>query len=461
MVDILLIDDEPSIRLSVADALRSAGHQVTVASDGGEGLSIATSRVFDVVITDIRLPKVDGLTIFRRVRAESPDTDVMLITAYGTVADAVGALKEGAFDYLLKPFDTDEIVIRVARSAEKRSLRKDLAHAREALSARREAQSIIGRSPGMIRLLDRIETIAASDSSVLITGESGTGKELVAKSLHALSTRKDKPFIAVNCAAFPETLLEAELFGHEKGAFTGAIKRREGRFKAADGGTLFLDEIAEIPPTAQAKLLRVLQEGMIEPLGTDTPTKVDVRVISATHQNLKDRIAQRLFREDLYYRLKVLDLQIPPLRERRSDLPLLVEHFLRVSSKDGSLPSISPRAWSALSEYPFPGNVRELQHAIERAMVLARGKEIDLEHLPEDIAGSRATTAAPSELPGKESLRPLSVAMKEFEREYLLRALSLADHKRARAADLLGISRKNLWEKLRAHGISHEEEEEH
>jgi DNA-binding NtrC family response regulator len=458
MLDVLLIDDEPSIRLSVGDALREAGHNVTTASDGGEGLSLVATRVFDVVISDIRLPKADGITIFKKVRSESPNTDVILITAYGAVSDAVSALKDGAFDYLTKPFDTDEIVIRVARSAEKRALKKDLDSARAQLSAKSELQPIIGRSPPMVRLLDRLETIAGNDSPVLITGESGTGKELVARRLHQLSARGDKPFVAVNCAAFPETLLEAELFGHEKGAFTGAVKKREGRFKSADGGTLFLDEIAEIPPTAQAKLLRVLQEGMFEPLGTNTAVKVDVRIISATHQNLKDRIAQKLFREDLYYRLKVLDLQIPALRERRGDLPLLVEHFLAISSRGGEPPAIAPRAWGALSEYPFPGNVRELQHAIERAVVLARGGEIDLEHLPEDIVGR---TIAPTQNGARsEEIRPLAVAMKEFEREYLLRTLHLADQKRARAAEMLGISRKNLWEKLRAHNISDAELDE-
>jgi two-component system, NtrC family, response regulator AtoC len=452
MVDILLIDDEPSIRLSVADALREAGHNVTVASDGGEGLALVTSRVFDVVISDIRLPRADGMTIFHKVRAESPDTDVILITAYGAVVDAVSALKEGAFDYLTKPFDTDEIVIRVARSAEKRALRRELESARSELGAKSDRMAIIGRSPQMVRLLDRIETIAQNDSPVLITGESGTGKELVAKRLHQLSGRHDKPFVAVNCAAFPETLLEAELFGHEKGAFTGAVKKREGRFKAADGGTLFLDEVAEMPPSAQAKLLRVLQEGIFEPLGTNAPVRVDVRVISATHQTLKDRIAQKLFREDLYYRLKVLDLHIPALRERRGDLPLLVEHFLQQSAKGAEPPPISPRAWGALSEYAFPGNVRELEHAIERAVVLSRGKEIDLEHLPEDIGGRNVAPAAALSQAGE--IRPLAVAMKEFEREYLSRALELADRKRARAAEMLGISRKNLWEKLRSHNIS-------
>lgn len=458
MLDVLLIDDEPSIRLTVGDALRDAGHRVTIASDGAEGIAQITSKVFDVVVTDIRLPRVDGLTIFRRVRSESPTTDVVLITAFGEISDAVAALKDGALDYLTKPFDTDEIVLRVARSEARRKLERDLSAARAELAKHSSTDKIIGRSPPMVRLLDRIETIAQSDAPVLVTGESGTGKELVAKSLHALSGRADKPFIAVNCAAFPESLLEAELFGHERGAFTGAVKKREGRFKAADGGTLFLDEIAEIPPTAQAKLLRVLQEGTIEPLGTNSSVKVDVRIISATHQNLKQRISEKLFREDLYYRLNVLDLHIPALRERRSDLPLLVEHFMKLRSSGGNLPSFSPRAWGAISEYAFPGNVRELQHAVERASVLAKGGEIDLEHLPDDIAGQNS--APKKEDAQRDSIRPLSIAAKEFEREYLLRTLSLAHNKKAKAAEMLGITRKNLWEKLRAHGVTVSEHED-
>jgi DNA-binding NtrC family response regulator len=287
----------------------------------------------------------------------------------------------------------------------------------------------------------------------LITGESGTGKELVARRIHALSCRRDKPFVAVNCAAFPETLLEAELFGHDKGAFTGAVRRREGRFKAAEGGTLFLDEIAEISPSAQAKLLRVLQDGMVDSLGTDAPCPVDVRIVSATHQDLKQRIAEKLFREDVYYRLRVLDIHLPPLRERRSDLPVLIEHALRRATKDADRYTLTARAWRALSEYDFPGNIRELQHAIERAVVLARGTVMDLEHLPEDIAETQHDQPAADHTQAG-ILRRLSVAMKEFEREYLLHVLDLAEHKKARSAKLLGISRKNLWEKMRAHGIS-------
>ena len=457
-LEILLVDDEPSIRLTVSDALRDDGHLVTVASDGGEALDHLDEKTFDLVISDIRLPRADGLTIFRKVRRDAPTTGVILMTAYAAVTDAVNAMKEGALDYLTKPFDVDEIRLRVARFAERRALESELHAARVELANRDPATIIIGRSQVMTRLLDLIETISVSDAPVLITGESGTGKELVARTVHNLSPRRDMPFVAVNCAAFPETLLEAELFGHERGAFTGAVKNRDGRFKAASGGTLFLDEIAEIPPMAQAKLLRVLQEGVIEPLGTNRPVDVDVRVVSATHRNLKQRIKDGIFREDLYYRLNVLDVAIPPLRNRMGDMAILTEHFLRrLTAPNREPPSIAPRAWAALSEYPWPGNVRELEHAIRRAVVLSRGREIDLEHLPEDVAGPAATRKEQApQAPG--TVRPLSAALKEFEHQYLLRALAVADGKKSRAAELLGISRKNLWEKLRAHEIGSAQE---
>jgi DNA-binding NtrC family response regulator len=457
MLDILLVDDEPDFRMLVGEALRDAGHRVSLASNGAEGLALISSNVFDVMICDIRLPKVDGLTLFRRVRQESPGTDVILITAHAAVADAVAALKEGAYDYITKPFDVDEIILQMGRIAAQRALKRELEQARAELLQRKSGSAIIGRSPPMLRLLDRIDTIAQSDAPVLITGESGTGKELVARTLHERSGRRAKSFIAVNCAAFPETLLEAELFGHERGAFTGAVKRRDGRFRAADGGTLLLDEIAEVPLPAQVKLLRVLQEGIVEPLGTNEATRVDVRIISATHRNLRDRIKEGRFREDLYYRLNVLDIEIPPLRERRGDLPLLLQYFLNKFTPPGKQPSsISPRAWAVLSQYHFPGNVREFAHAIEHAVVLAGGGEIDVEHLPAGISGAAEGSASP----GAGNLRSLAAALKEFEREYLMRALAQAGGKKMKAAEILGISRKNLWEKLRLHGIAAESEAE-
>jgi two-component system response regulator AtoC len=452
VLEILLVEDDSDTRLPLCEALRTAGHKVTAAAKGAQALALISSSSFDLMICDIRLPQVDGLTLFRFAKEESPTTDVILMTAYAGVAAAVGALKEGAYDYLTKPFDLEELILQIARLDTKRSLQRELKRARLALSESRNAPSagssvpaIIGQSPAMTRLLSRIDTIAESDAPVLITGETGCGKELVARTVHERSRRRNKPFIAVSCAAFPEALLEAELFGHERGAFTGAVRRREGRFRAAEGGTLLLDEIAEVPLAAQAKLLRVLQEGTIEPLGSNESIKVDVRIVSATHRDLRQRVAEGRFRDDLFYRLDVLDIHIAPLRERRSDLPILLEHFLQKFRAAGKpLPIMSPGAWAVLSRHQFPGNVREFSHAVEHATVLSGGGEIGIEHLPESIRGEFVEG-----LPRGTGGRPLGLAKKEFEREYLLRALQLADGKRGKAADLLGICRKSLWEKLR------------
>jgi DNA-binding NtrC family response regulator len=445
---LLLVEDDPDLRAMLEETLRDTPHRVTVAQDGARAMSLIGSQVFDLVVTDVRLPRVDGLTLFRAIRQRSPSTDVILMTAHAQVADAVSALKEGAHDYLTKPFDHEVLLLQVARIAEHRALREGLARAQSELSSR-PSGDIIGGSPAIVQLLSTIDTIAHSSAPVAIAGESGTGKELVARLLHQRSGRAGKPFVAVNCAAFPETLIEAELFGHERGAFTGAVRKRDGRFKAADGGTLLLDEVAELPLPVQVKLLRVLQEGTVEPLGCDDSINVDVRLITATHRDLKKRVAEGLFREDLYYRIKVLDIYIPPVRERRGDLPLLLSHFLRKFAQPGREPSpISPRALAALSQYAFPGNVRELAHAVERASVLAQGAEIDLEHLPSDITGVVAPAAATT-----TEVLPLQAAIKEFEREYLARVLGVANGKKLRAAEMLGISRKSLWEKMRLYGL--------
>jgi DNA-binding NtrC family response regulator len=322
--------------------------------------------------------------------------------------------------------------------------------AHEEIELRDLGFALVGHSPPMVELAARIDTVAESGAPVVIMGESGTGKELVARLIHGRGARQARPFVAVNCAAFPETLLEAELFGHERGAFTGAMKKRDGRFKAAGGGTLLLDEIGEVPLSAQVRLLRVLQEKAVEPLGSDSPVSVDVRVIAATHRSLRDLVAAGRFREDLFFRLNVLEIDIPPLRERKSDLVPLLAYFLKLLTPAGSVPPpMAPRAWAALTQYSYPGNVREFAHAIERSLVLSNGHEIDLEHLPPEISGAMP----PSRLPAAPSCRPLSVALDEFEREYLLRALRQAST-RTGAAEMLRISRKGLWEKLRKHKIS-------
>jgi two-component system response regulator AtoC len=461
-LDILLIEDEPELRQLLAEALREGDHRVTVAGDGEEGLAAVQAKVFDIVICDVRLPRIDGLTLFRRIRQDYPSTDVILMTAFAEVLDAVTALKQGAFDYLTKPFDLDELLLQIRRISEHRALRRELEQARVELSGRKPEATLIGQSPPMRRVEGLIQTVAASEAPVLVTGESGTGKELVARLLHDNSPRRARPFVVVNCGALTETLIEAELFGHERGAFTGAVKKREGRFKAADGGTVFLDEIAELPLSAQAKLLRVLQEGTFEPLGTNTTVEVDVRVVSATHRNLKERITQGAFREDLFYRVNVIEIALPPLRERPGDLTLLVQHFLQsFTGKGRPVPRVSPAAWAALSQYQYPGNVRELSHAIEHAVVLSGGAAIDVRHLPSSMASPALPPGRNDAGNAAPEIRPLHVALREFEREYLVRALGQAGSKRVRAAEILGISRKSLWEKLRLHGISDAEAEGH
>ena len=450
-LEILVVDDDQATRLTLAYSLTDAGHRVTEAGDGEEAIALVAERIFDVAILDIRLPKVDGLTIFRRLRQKSPSTAVILMTAFATVPDAVGSLRDGAYDYVTKPFDPEEFSLRViGHIAEHRALRQELEEARQAVASRETGSPIIGHAPQMQRLIERINTVAQSDAPILICGESGTGKELVAHTIHARSPRKNQPFVSVNCAAFPADLIEAELFGHERGAFAGAVRKREGRFLAADGGTLLLDEVTELQLPVQRKLLRVLEEGVIEPLGTNTTVPVNVRLVSTTCRELKELIAQGKFREDLQLRINVLDLRIPPLRERRADLPLLLAHFLRRYYPGRVPPGIAPRAWAALMEYPFPGNVREFAHAIERAVVLASGAEIDLEHLPPDLSAEPASSAA---APNAETFRPLLVVMKELEKDYVQRALRLTGGSKSQAAELLGISRKNLWEKLKLHGI--------
>jgi two-component system response regulator AtoC len=463
-VDILLIDDEPELREALADATRDAGHVVTEVGDGTAAAKLLSEKSFDLVLSDVRLPGVDGLTLLRLVRKDAPLTDFILMTAFADVGEAVAALKEGASDYLTKPFDVDELLHHLARIDGTRSMRRELTEARRALSGRITSNRLVGNSAQMTKIQSRIEMIAPSDAATLIMGESGTGKELVAHMLHDHSPRAGKPFVAVNCAAFPDTLIEAELFGFERGAFTGAVKKRDGRFRAADGGTLFLDEIAELPLPAQAKLLRVLQDGTVEPLGTDQSVKVDVRLVSATHRNLREQVAQGLFREDLFYRINVLDIQLPALRDREGDLPLLIEFFLQGFAKTDAggnrvAPVLSGDAYAALSAYRFPGNVRELAHAIEHAVVLAGHGEITLDHLPGAIAEAAPAGMTPAAVAagvtGTDTgvVVPLTAATREFEKRHLRHALAATGGKRVKAAELLGISRKSLWEKLRMYDL--------
>ena len=460
-LDILLVEDEAEVAEPIAEALRREGHHITAVTHGDRAIKRLEEEVYDLLICDIRLPGADGLSIFRRAREQQPEAQVILMSAYGSVAEAVAAVKDRAIDYLAKPFAMSELLRAVHQVGEERRIARSMARARETLDRTGDQVTIIGQTPSMVTIMSRVKAVADSDAPILITGETGTGKELIARALHAQSSRRDKPFIEVNCAAFPDTLLEAELFGHERGAFTGAERRREGRFRAADRGTLFLDEVGEMSPSAQAKMLRVLQDGTFQPLGSSATAKVDVRTVAATNVDLRSRINDGRFREDLFYRLKVFHLHVPALRERRADLPLLAEYFLRQLTSaerdrdpDQPLPVIAPRAWAALSHYRFPGNVRELRHAIRHALVLARDGDIDLEHLPEEVRGKNARDTGTSGL--HSSLQPLEAAQRQFEREYLIRALRESDWNKTRVAQLLGISRKTLWQKLRRLGIDGE-----
>ena len=441
---------EPTLRERTALRRRLEGWRDTVHEADSERavLQRLSAAGADVVLMDIELTKDDPARLLSAVARLHPSTDVIFLTSRASVEDAVRAVKGGASDYLMRPVDDALLSSTLRRSRERVRLEQQLVRARQTIAARVLGPAMIGESAPMQRLVQRVARCARSDASVLILGESGTGKELVAQMLHATGPRASQPFIAVNCAAFSESLLEAELFGHDRGAFTGAVRQRLGRFQLAHGGTLFLDEVAELSPGAQAKLLRVLQEGVVEPLGSDRSVKVDVRVISATHRSLKDQVAANAFRADLLFRIKVLELRVPPLRERVGDLPVLVEHFLSQFSFQAVAPSITERAWHALLSYDFPGNVRELEHAIQHAIVLGDGDIIDVCHLPEEIGGS-----GDEETPFP-AFMALTDAHKLWEREYLLRALHTAGGQRAKAAQLLGISRKNLWEKLRGHSLA-------
>jgi DNA-binding NtrC family response regulator len=450
VLDILLVDDEPAIRQTLSLALRAQGHRLETAADGAEAMARLDARAFGLVVSDVRLPKVDGFTILRRIVHDAPATDVLLMTAYGTIPDAVVAMRERAADYVTKPFQIEEFVSIVGHIDERRQLKEELRRTREELANIRSMDSITGRSPSATRVREQVHAVADTDAAVLLTGESGTGKELVARTLHELSSRRDKPFVAVNCGAVPTSLIEAELFGHERGAFTGAVRRREGRFASAQGGTLFLDEIGEMAPEAQVKLLRVLQEGTFQAVGSDRTQTADVRLISATNRDLKEQCATGAFRPDLYYRVRVFEIRLAALRDRLTDLPMLIEQFLREYSPPGVRhPGLTPAAWGALSHYPFPGNIRELKHSIQHATILARGGEIDLHHLPPELGGVGAMAQQQSISAG------LQETMARHEREYLMRALEVANGERQVAARILGISRKTLWKKLKAFGIFH------
>ena len=442
---LLLVEDDRIVRITVRDALADDGFAVTECADGTAALRALQAETFDIVLTDVRLPGADGLVVFRSARQLNPQVAVLLMTGFADTDDAVTVMREGARDYFQKPFEIDELLLRTRRVRDEITFRTRL----EAGVGPARPEPLLGGSPALLRLRERVEAAAESDVAVLLTGETGTGKDLCARTIHERSRRSGKPFVVVNCAAIQETLFESELFGHERGAFTGADRRRMGRFETANGGTLFLDEIGELSPSSQAKLLRVLESLTFEPVGSSRPVRVDVRVLAATNRDLAAEVSKGAFRRDLFYRLNVIDIQAPPLRERRADVPVLVRAFLeQIAARDGRpvLP-LADEVVAALAAHDFPGNVRELLHALERAVALARGSTIQLEHLPPDIAAG----GAPAQLGASpaQDLQPLGRAVAAFEKEYVHRALEKAGGHKTRAAALLGISRKNLWERLR------------
>ena len=444
---ILVVDDEPAQRELVAGFLRKHGFDVVEAGGGREAVARFKQEAFDLVLTDQRMPDLSGLEVLEAVRSTSPETAVVIITAYGTIETAVSAVKAGAADYLTKPLNLDDLLHRVHRVRERQRLVAENRELREALAERHRVEGIIGDSGRMQEVLSLVRRVAPSDATVLIRGESGTGKELIARALHYASPRAAGPLVKVNCAALAESLLEAELFGHEKGAFTGAVASRKGRFELADGGSIFLDEIGDLPPHLQVKLLRVLQEREFERVGSSRPIKVDVRLLAATHRNLEALVREGRFREDLYYRINVVTIMLPPLRERREDLPPLIEHFLRVfAGKNGkTVRGLTREAREALLRYDYPGNIRELENLMERAVVLTRDDVIGVEDLP-------LALEAPASESGDEA--GLIAAVEGLERRMIREALAKADGTQTRAAELLGISERVLRYKLKKYGLS-------
>jgi nitrogen regulation protein NR(I) len=458
---VLIVDDEPNLRKILSAQLSRDGYEVMTAEDGEQGLALLKEHHIDLVITDLKMPKVDGMTLLRRALELEPELPIILITAHGTIDTAVEALKSGAFDFVTKPFDKDEVRQIVAKALKTRELRG--ADATSVPTGRGVRFGIIGDSQGITDLYAVLERVADTPTTVLITGESGTGKELVARALHEHSSRKDKPFIKVNCAAIPKELIESELFGYERGAFTGAVSSKPGRFELANGGTLFLDEIGEIPIEMQVKLLRALQESEFERVGGIKTIRVDVRLVAATNRELKKLIAGGTFREDLFYRLNVVPIRLPALRERTSDIPLLVEHFLvkfneRLKKK---VEGTEPEASETLISYPWPGNIRELENVIERAVLFCDTAKLRAVDLPPEIRGIQAMANVPlpeadlqAALAGEGGLKEhVKVAMSRLERELVSRALQQTTGNVTHAARLLKISRKGLQLKMKELGL--------
>jgi two-component system response regulator HydG len=450
---VLVVDDDSAHRTMLRTLIGGWGYAVSEADDGAAAIDRVKEASYDLVLMDVRMVKVSGLEALAKIKAYNPAIPVIIMTAYSSVETAVAALKQGAHDYLTKPLDFDKLHLTLERAMEHTRLQQENRMLRETLGRQFDSQNIIGQSPAMIKLLNTVAQVAASEATVLISGESGTGKELIAGAIHFNSLRKDGPFVKINCAAITETLLESELFGHEKGSFTGADRRKEGRFSQAHRGTLFLDEVSEMSLMMQVKLLRALQEREFSRVGGEATIQVDVRVIAATNKNLLERISAGAFREDLYYRLNVVELAVPPLMKRKEDIPLLAQHFLdRFAAKNQKeIKGFTPQAMDNLIRYEWPGNVRELMNAVERAVVLARAlylDEADFRFLKDSVEPDDADTESPADL-SIEGDAPLE----EVEKTAILKTLEAAGGNKSEAARRLGITRKTLHKKLKAYGV--------
>ncbi|HPX50361.1 MAG TPA: sigma-54 dependent transcriptional regulator [Deltaproteobacteria bacterium] len=445
--DILVVDDDNGHRTMLKTLLSGWGYRVYEADDGSKAIEWVRSRPFDLILMDIRMVKVSGLEALSVIKSMNPAIPVIIITAYSSVESAIEAMKKGAYEYLMKPLDFEEMHMKMEQAMEHCRLKEENRILKEIIGEHFDTRNIIGKSPSMIRLLETTSKAAASDATVLITGESGTGKEMIAGAIHFNSTRENHPFIKLNCAAISEGLLESELFGHERGAFTGAVRRREGRFSQAHRGTLFLDEISEMSMAMQAKLLRVIQEKEFTRVGGEEVLTVDVRIITATNRDLLAEVQQGNFREDLYYRLNVINLKVPPLRERREDIPLLAEHFLKMFSakNDKAIKGFTPQAMDRLIRYRWPGNVREMMNAVESAVVLS-----DSEYISEsDLSLLHA------ELPSLEAVAPVSadLPLEEVEKTTILKTLEISGGNKSEAARKLGITRATLHKKLKKYRV--------
>lgn len=447
---LLIIDDEKNIREGLAANFELEDYNVKTASTGEEGLALIEKGDIDLVITDLRMPGISGEQVLAKVSSETPGIPVIILTGHGSIDSAVDAMRHGAYDFLTKPLNLDQLSLIVKRALEGREMSLQHQELKKELEDSNALKGMIGTSPAMQRVQQLIKKVADTRANVLITGESGVGKELVANAIHNLSSRKDKSFIKVHCAALSETLLESELFGHEKGAFTGADKMQKGRFELAHGGTIFLDEIGEINQNVQIKILRVLQEKKFERVGGEQTIEVDVRIVAATNRNLEEEVKAGRFREDLYYRLNVIHIQVPPLRERKEDIPLLVSSFLQeFNSENGKdIKAVDKRAKSALFNYNWPGNIRELRNCMEAAVVMCSGDEISVEDLPPTVSSGSS---------GENCVIPLGISLEEAEKIIIQETLLANANNKTRTAEILGIGRKTLQRKLAEWGIEGED----